>query len=179
MPAPHLFAVMTRCACWAGTGQADCRPRGWRPHADFAPTLRSAGYELRFDPVTSKAAHKFSRNPQDVTQHVIMMEQTTYTYTFQVFSSPMLLYRLRCLFPSCEVKQGGGYFGVWRVSLRHKRTRCRADFEDFKGGAMVHEDPVMVEMDEAAAQDLLDLIELLCSNCCPHTCDGLVAGCLT
>ena len=104
--------------------------------------------------------------------HVV---ETNYMYTFQVISSPMLLYRLRCLFPSCEVKDFNGYMSVWNVSLRHKRTHCQADFEDCKGGAIGGADP---STDEAATQDLLALIELLCSDCCPHTYDGLVAGCV-
>ena len=94
-----------------------------------------------------------------------------------VISSPMLLYRLRCLFPFCEVEQADGYKGVWSVSLRHKRTNRQAEFTEEKGAVVVCGDATIGE-DKATTQDLLDLMELLCSNCCPHTYDGTVAGCV-
>ena len=96
---------------------------------------------------------------------------------FRVISSPMLLYRLRCLIPSGKVEQSDGYKGVWHVCLRHRRTSYQADFGDCKGGARISADNSL-EKDEAATQDLLDLVELLCSDCCPHTYDGTVAGCI-
>ena len=95
----------------------------------------------------------------------------------RVISSPMLLYRLRCLFPFCEVEQSDGYKGVWRIYLRHRRTLCQAEFGDDKGAAVLSGD-ASLEEDKGARQDLLDLIELLCSDCCPHTYDGTVAGCV-
>ena len=92
-------------------------------------------------------------------------------------SSPMLLYRLRCLFPSCEVEEAEAYKAVWDVSLRHKRTNCRADFGEHKGATFANADPA-IEKDGAATQDLLDLIEMVCSDRCPHPYDGTVAGCV-
>ena len=161
------------CTCWAGIDQAECSPRWWCPHANFASALRSAGFEFGFDPVTSKAAYICPYSPGAWR----LTYDATYMYMFQVISSPMLLYRLRCLFPSYEVKQGDGDLRVWNVNLRHRRTHCQADFEDLKGGAIVTAEPAL-EKDEAATQNLLDLIEVLCSDCCPHTYDGLVAGCV-
>ena len=106
-----------------------------------------------------------------------MLGSATYMPMSSVISSPMLLYRLRCLFPSCEVEQSDGYKGVWRVSLRHKRTNCQAEFGEHKGAVMICGDAAIGE-DKATTQDLLDLIELLCSDRCPHTYDGVVAGCI-
>ena len=89
----------------------------------------------------------------------------------------MLLYRLRCLFPSCEVEEAEGYKAVWDLSLRQKRTSCQADFGEHKGAVMFDWDKTMAR-DEAATQDLLDLIALLCNDRCPHPYDGTVAGCV-
>ena len=107
----------------------------------------------------------------------LMLDHPTYLPLSRVISSSMLLYRLRCLFPSCEVEQSDGYEGVWRIHLRHKRTLCQAEFGDHKGAAILSGDASMKE-DRRARQDLLDLVELLCSDCCPHTYDGTVAGCV-
>ena len=181
-PKPHVLMLMTWSACWADIGQADCGPHWWCPHADFAPALRPA--EFLYDPVTNMAARIFPfssiaarfhiRNPFLMKQDLL---EAGYMYTYQVISSPMLLYRLRCLFPSCEVKKFKDDLSVWNVSLRHKRTHYQADFEDNRGGVIGGADPSMKE-DTAATQDLLGLIELLCSARCPHTYDGLVAGCV-
>ena len=100
----------------------------------------------------------------------------TYMDLSEAMSSPMLLYHLRCLLPSCEVEQGGGK-GVWTVTLWHKRTHCQAGFGDHNSAATVCGD-LSLKKDGAARQALQDLIKLLCSDRCPQTYDGLVAGCI-
>ena len=149
---PCLCAVMCDC-----------------PRAYSVPALRPA--DIGYNPVSGKATRFVGWDLWSMHDH------PTYVLIYGATSSPMLLYRLRCLFPSCEVEEAEAYKAVWDVSLRHKRTNCRADFGEHKGAAFAHADPSM-EKDEAAAQDLLDLIELLCSDRCPHPYDGLVAGCV-
>ena len=150
-------------------GRTDRRPCLWCSHADLAPALHPA--EVGYDPVTGKAAWFLGYNAW------CMLSSSTYMHMHKVISSPMLLYRLRCLFPSCEVQQWDGYKGVWRVGLQHKRTQCHAEFGEHKGAIVVRGDTSM-EKDEAATQDMLDLIELLCSDRCPHPYNGTVAGCI-
>ncbi len=104
-----------------------------------------------------------------------MPVSSTYMPMYEVISSPMLLYRLRCLFPSCAVEEVDAYKAVWDVSLQHKRTHCQAAFGEHKGAVRVCGD---ASMDKAATQDLLDLVALLCSDRCPHPYDGTVAGCV-
>ena len=163
---PHLLTVMIYCAC---ISQADCRPCSWCHPAHFIPILRPA--DIGYDPVTGKTVLFFGREAW------YTLNSSTYMHMHEVISSPMLLYRLRCLFPSCEVQQWDGYKGVWRVSLRHKRTHCNAEFGEHKGAVVVCGDTSM-EKDRAATQDLLDLIHLVCSDRCPHPYEGTVAGCV-
>ena len=136
------------------------------PRANFAPALRPA--DIVYNPVTGKATRVFGQKSS------FMFDHPTYLPMYDVIYSPMLLYRLRCLFPSCEVEEAEAYKAVWDVSLRHKRTTCGPDFGEHKVAAFVRADRSM-EKDEAATQGLLDLIELLCSDRCPHPYDGLVA----
>ena len=67
-----------------------------------------------------------------------MPVSSTYMPMYEVISSPMLLYRLRCLFPSCVVKEVDAYKAVWDVSLQHKRTHCRRSTRVPSGSVGTH-----------------------------------------
>ncbi len=97
---------------------------------------------------------------------------------YQVFSSALLLYRLLCLFKAQVVSEGPeGYKCVWWITLQHKETGDCLMFGEWKGAAGIwtvyhsHE-----ELKDSFKQDILELLDLLAANDCPHPYDGTVAG---
>ncbi|DBB11266.1 hypothetical protein WJX82_007005 [Trebouxia sp. C0006] len=93
-----------------------------------------------------------------------------------VISSPLLLYRLCCLFEAqVHVEGPGGYKVVWSIYLKHKASGIFVGFSEWKGSALYRASkfpPTGTAFDE----DWLALLNLLLDPCCPHPYDGTVAG---
>ncbi len=95
-----------------------------------------------------------------------------------VISSPLVFYRLLCLFEikttPC-IRHGDAVVGVWSVSLQHKRAGKKVVLFDLMGVPTVRFD-AQPGADNHFIRDLLRLVEMLCSKLCPHPYDGCVAG---
>ncbi len=93
-----------------------------------------------------------------------------------VISSPLLLYRLCCLFEAqVNVEGPEGYKVVWSIYLKHKASGIFVGFSEWKGSALYRASkfpPTGTDFDE----DWLALLNLLFDPCCPHPYDGTVAG---
>lgn len=103
------------------------------------------------------------------------MEETLSIH--RVISSALLLYRLCCLWPvNTEAEGWQGYKSVWTVTLRHKATGMFVQMSEWKGAALVRFSSGAKVPAGGYEADLLELMELLCSDKCPHPYDGTVAG---
>ena len=93
-----------------------------------------------------------------------------------VISSPLLLYRLCCLFEcKIEVEGSGCYKFVWSTRLKHWATGHFVGFSEWKGSAQYLTSqfpPTGTAFDD----DWLALLNLLLDPQCPHPYDGTVAG---
>ena len=90
-----------------------------------------------------------------------------------VISSPLLLYRLRCLFP-VEVQEVDRYKSVWEAEVVHKASGRILGFGEHKGAPRVYLSPD--EPNREFVEDGIELLNLLCDPRCPHPYDGIVAG---
>ena len=95
---------------------------------------------------------------------------------WEVISSANLLYRLCCLFSELPVEIDGpnGYKFVWNIFLKHKASGKVFGFLDCKGAA-TYQTPCG-ELQDEWVDDWIELLDLLCSDHCPHPYDGCVAG---
>jgi hypothetical protein len=100
----------------------------------------------------------------------------------------MLLYRLLGVFsfssgddiPSPEpplniVNPSEPATSVWHTELVHGATGIVVRFGDYRGAAAVWLDAKGGDVG-SFGKDLVSLLELLCSEKCPHTYAGIVAG---
>jgi hypothetical protein len=62
---------------------------------------------------------------------------------------------------------------VWETALVHVASGAVVSFREYKGGARVSSPQFS---DAFPADDLLELLNLICSPRCPHPYDGTVAG---
>lgn len=113
----------------------------------------------------------------------VFLDQTSYDYKnqkflYEVIPSALLLYRLMCTFPECDVKSYGkdGYKVVWHYPLVHIETNSPFYFGEWKGAAslgsnFVHPNEVPLSF----GKDVCELMDYLCGDCV-HPYDGLLAG---
>ena len=96
--------------------------------------------------------------------------------TYEIISSANLLYRLCCLFRKLPVDIEGpsGYKLVWTAYVKHKASGKVFGFSEWKG-ATTYRMPTM-KLEDEWVDDWIELLDLLCSDHCPHPYDGLVAG---
>lgn len=140
-------------------------------HHDMKAVTNMLGEKLQlsWDSTTGKVSYQSGRYRQQQSYGNIFAYQT-------IISSPLLLYRLCCLF-QCKVDVEGpdGYKLVWSVFLKHKASGVFVGFSEWKGSALYRASkfpPTPTSFDE----DWLALLNLLLDPCCPHPYDGTVAG---
>lgn len=102
---------------------------------------------------------------------------------YAVISSAMLQYRLCATFPlvlDCVTwPPVDRYKKVWATYLTHKASNFQVCLGDLKGAATSWPEQFVAPKTQAEKQyieDLLELLTYLCSEQCPHTYDGCVAG---
>lgn len=162
-------------------------------HAVSDQTPRLMGINKDLDAALEKHL-KGTYTPDDDTTYCSNVrptyDQITKTFSFQghyvlysgnmneIMSSALLLYRLLCLF-KCQVISYGpeGYKSVWWITLKHKQSGEILQFGEWKGAAGIwtkfHNTD---ELPEPYKQDVLDLLNVIYSENCPHPYDGCVAG---
>ena len=123
---------------------------------------------LKWDPDTGKASYEVHRG------YGLDLERSL-AYA-SVISSPLLLYRLCCLF-ECDIQVEGpqGYKVVWSTYLKHQASGHFVGFSEWKGSALYRTSqfpPTGTAFDD----DWLALLNLLLDPQCPHPYDGTVAG---
>lgn len=97
----------------------------------------------------------------------------------RIMSSSLLLYRLCCLWPVHVNTHLDRYKCVWEVRLWHVDSGLPLCFDEHKGACRVM--PMLprgktVDDFPTYRSDVLELVELLYGDCCPHTYDGVLAG---
>lgn len=102
---------------------------------------------------------------------------STHLSMSRVISSALLVYRLMCLFGGPVTVESDRYKCIWWVGLRHKGTDDVFMLGEWKGAAGIwtkyHK---LQELKKEFADDILALLNKLCSEDCPHPYDGTVAG---
>lgn len=103
-------------------------------------------------------------------------------------SSGLFLYRLLAIFshsddesrmPPKVARPSNQADSVWHVELAHTATKAVVRFGDYRGAAAVWAGDCGNEVEMGSFEEhLVSLLELLCSNKCPHTYDGTLAGCV-
>lgn len=97
----------------------------------------------------------------------------------EIMSSSLLLYRLRCLFPTCHVAHGDDYLSVWRVYLRHAPSNAHIGFSDDCGAiSLKYQSDFAPGTNARLDEDWLSLLNLLFDPDCSHPYAGIVAGCV-
>ena len=129
--------------------------------------MRTGQAQLVFDGTTGQAS--YSGAQQYSNYRNLLAYQS-------VISSPLLLYRLCCLFTvQVDVEGPERYKVVWSIYLKHKASGLFVGFSEWKGSAIYRASkfpPTGTAFDE----DWLALLNLLLDPCCPHPYDGTVAG---
>ena len=129
--------------------------------------MRTGQAQLVFDSTTEQASYS---GPQQYSNYSNLLAYQS------VISSPLLLYRLCCLFTvQIDVEGPEGYKVVWSIYLKHKASGIFVGFTEWKGSAAYLASkfpPTGTAFDE----DWLALLNLLLDPCCPHPYDGTVAG---
>ena len=116
-----------------------------------------------------------------VKQHIVdtgSRDNPDFKSVSETISSASLLYRLYCLFHELPVEIYGprpyGYKFLWNAYVKHKASGKVFGFLDCKGEA-VYQTPCG-ELEDEWVDDWIELLDILCSDHCPHPYDGLVAG---
>ncbi|DBA78299.1 TPA: hypothetical protein ACH3X2_008246 [Trebouxia sp. C0005] len=130
--------------------------------------MRSGQTQLVFCSTTGQVSYQSGRQQYSDYSNILAYES--------VISSPLLLYRLCCLFEA-QVNVDGpeGYKVVWSIYLKHKASGVFVGFSEWKGSALYRASnfpPTGTTFDE----DWLPLLNLLLDPCCPHPYDGTVSG---
>ena len=99
-----------------------------------------------------------------------------FRHAWLIISSANLLYRLCCLFQNLPVDITGpsGYKVVWTAYVKHKASGKVFGFSEWKGAAL-YRMPTR-ELEDEWVDGWIELLDLLCSDHCPHPYDGVVAG---
>jgi len=144
-------------------------PQDVRSHdMSSVSNMRPGQTQLVFSSTTGQASYQ-SGPPQYSNYSNLLAYQS-------VISSPLLLYRLCCLFDAqVDVEGPEGYKSVWSIYLKHTASGIFVGFSEWKGSALYRASkfpPTGTTFDE----DWLALLNLLLDPCCPHPYDGTVAG---
>ena len=94
-------------------------------------------------------------------------------------SSPLLLYRLMCVFGNAPIVVPAKtiYKTLWSFPLRHRSTGQYVTLLDYKGGATLNSFySQKEELPEVFAGDLLELLQFLISDQVAHPYDNVLAG---
>lgn len=94
----------------------------------------------------------------------------------RLISSPLLLYRLGCIFKISRVLEGDRYKCIWMYWLKHKESGFCVLFREHKGAVVAY--ARLPPTNTSSDLDWLDLLSFLLDPMCPHTYDGCVAGCV-
>jgi len=94
----------------------------------------------------------------------------------EVMSSALMLYRLCCLWAGLQIEVEGppGYKVVWTAELKHIATGEALAFSEWKGALLIRVSKLRAPPEFES--DMLELLNLLCDERCPHPYDGTVAG---
>jgi hypothetical protein len=123
------------------------------------------------------SCHKGSKKWFVAPQHEIWENKAENLSIDRVISSALLMYRLCCLWPvNTEAEGWQGYKLVWTVTLRHKATGMFVQMSEWKGAPLVRFSSGAKVPPGGYEADLLELMDLLCSDKCPHPYGGTVAG---
>ena len=96
---------------------------------------------------------------------------------YDVMPSAMWLYRLACTFkPIVEFHGPDGYKLVWAASFEHKATGYVLHFYEWKGGFTLGATGEDTTTNAKFKKDVLELLNYLASDTCPHPYDGTIAG---
>ena len=133
---------------------------------------------------------------------IIMLNQRTspspenFKSLSQTISSSLALYRLLAIFGPQNLSSDG-YKSVWKITLKHKDTGNILTLYDFKGAFLFGSEfslffgdisllknnnspfgnmKVIQDIPESFKNDILKLLNLICSDESPHPYDGCVAG---
>lgn len=94
----------------------------------------------------------------------------------RLISSPLLWYRLCCVFDTPTAHRGSLKDAVWEYYVEHKASGARAGFGDRERGARLWVDAWPPSGRPSFDEDWLELLELLLDECCPRPHDDVVAG---
>jgi hypothetical protein len=143
-------------------------------------TRRNADYKLL------KIAEKFeAAELPDVSSGNIQYQiydlnssESFYTKFCQHVSAPMGLSRLIALFSGLRIASHGqgAYKITWEVALKHKKSGLVITFYDWKGGLSMGSNLGMGKLKASAKKDILELLNVLINERCPHPYDGCKVG---
>jgi hypothetical protein len=96
--------------------------------------------------------------------------------TSNVISSALVLYRLLAIFGPMTITSDR-YKSVWNVVLYHYSTKKIITLYDYKGAFSFGSEFSNIEdVPESLLNDIIELLNLICSDESPHPYDGCVAG---
>ena len=123
----------------------------------------------------------FGQVPSDIVRKHIVdtgynWQNPDFNMVHKAISSANLLYRLCCLFQglSVDIEGQSKYKWVWAAYVKHKASGKVFGFSEWKG-AVTYQMPTR-ELEDEWVDDWFELLDLLCSDHCPHPYDRLVAG---
>lgn len=91
-------------------------------------------------------------------------------------SSALALYRLMAIFGPMKI-MSDSYKSVWDFALKHQSSGKIITLYDYKGAfSFGSEFSNIKEVPEELKNDLVELLNLICSDQSPHPYDGTVAG---
>ena len=110
----------------------------------------------------------------DKATHKIVKRDDNSEGLSKVIPSALALYRALCLF-KCHVLSEGprGYKFIWSINLEHKATGEVLGLGEWKGAFDIFSKDIG---NQEFFNDVLELLNLLISDECPHPYDGCVAG---
>ena len=100
-----------------------------------------------------------------------------YISLYTLISSPLLMYRLICVFGYTPIIAESPYKVVWEYPIEHKETGIQISFSEWKGGIYFGmKETDYKKLPQSYKDDFIALFNHLISNECAHPYDGLVAG---